>query len=79
MTRNSLRVYANNFLLVWKQLVFMIVFLGIITALVFALALPIVDVIKEAGFFENLKGFMETIYSSPKNIAENVTAIATQL
>lgn len=66
--KNAFKVYSNNFYLVWKQLLYTFLVTLFIVLLTFLLVLPIINLLKTSGWFANVQIFIETMYTSPKDL-----------
>ncbi len=79
MLKNTLKVFGNNFIIVWKQLVYLLIVAAISFGLIALLALPIVNLVRSSGWFAMLDTFIETIYTAPQTIAVGFNELATEL
>lgn len=73
--KNSFKVVANNFMLVWKQLLYTIIVGGIIAFLVYELLRPIKNLLGSNGWFLEVKEFIETIFTSPKEVIKGLKSL----
>ena len=74
--KNSFLVCTNNFLLVLKQLVYSLI-IGLIVALcLYGLTSPIVKILRESGWVEDVKNFFSGVYTDPKAIATSFNDLA---
>lgn len=64
--KNSFKVTANNFMLVWKQLLYTLIVGGLVAFMVYELVKPINNLLTTKGWFFEAKQFIETIFTSPK-------------
>lgn len=79
MLKNTLKIFGNNFSLVWKQLLYIVVISLIIVGLAFAMALPVIDLLKTNGWFAMVSDLVESIYTSPKEVADGISEVAKSL
>ena len=70
--RNSVKVMINNFSLCWKQLVWIIISVLAVLGIALLCATPVINMLKQNGFFVAFKESFETIYSSPKDYPASV-------
>lgn len=73
--KNSMKLFASNFTLVWKQLAYLLVCLLIFSLCSYAVASPIVDLLKENGVIEEIKDLFNTFYNSPSEFPLRVSDI----
>lgn len=77
--RNGLRVFANNFSLVWKHLLY----LGVVVALSFSLfvlsAQPTLDMLRNSGWTVQFKQMLELVYTSPQDVSDAFRDVFTNL
>lgn len=79
MIRNGLKAFAGNFILVWKQLLFLVI-VGLVCVGLFVLSsLPIVDRVAKSGWLDEFYAFIELCYTSPKLIPDGFSDLATSL
>ena len=71
--KNSMKLFASNFTLVWKQLAYLLVCLLLFSLCSYTTITPILDLLKENGVGEDLKTIFNTIYSSPNELALRVS------
>ena len=70
--KNSVKIMTNNFSLCWKQLVWLLISMLAVLGISLLCATPVINMLKENGFFVELKNSFETIYSSPKDYPTTV-------
>ncbi len=74
--KNTFLVCINNFMLVFKQLVYTLI-IGIVVGLcLYGTASPIVKLLQNSGWTDELRAFLSSIYTDPKNIAVGFNEIA---
>lgn len=66
--KNSVKLISNNFGLVYKQLLFTLVFLAISVLLGLAFASPTISVLKNEGWFYKVQQIIEVTYTAPSNL-----------
>lgn len=71
--KNSVKLLANNFSLVWKQLCYMLIVCVLMFGLSYSFAIPTIKVLKANNVIKEITSIFETIYTAPKEI---VTAIS---
>lgn len=77
--KNSVRVLLNNFSVVWKELLYLLLTLVVVGLLTSALALPVVNMLTNAGWVQECSSLIETVYTSPKDFSTAFTSVATNL
>ena len=65
--KNSMKLFTSNFSLVWKQLAYTLIRLAIISGLVLLVSNPIVRLLIENGFHNQLMHLWETVYTDFPN------------
>lgn len=77
--KNGVRVFAGNFILVWKHLLFLI-FIALVSCGVFMLsAQSVYGMLKDAGWVAHFNNMLESVYASPNEFATNFSSVATEL
>jgi len=66
--KNSLKLLASNFSIVWKHLVYMLIVGAITVGLVFLFAAPSVEILTESGWVDTAKSLFATIYTEPTTV-----------
>lgn len=67
--KNSVKLFVSNFNLVWKQLLFMLICVGIFLLSFFTTLNPIAMLLKNNGVFDELGSIIKTVYNSPSELA----------
>ena len=73
--KNSVKIMVNNFSLCWKQLVWITISILSVVGVSLLCATPVINMLKQNGFFVAFKDSFETIYSSPKDYPTSVTTV----
>ena len=77
--KNGTRVFAGNFILVWKHLLFLL-FTFLVSLSVFMLAATSVyNLLKTSGWVASVTDMLESVYASPNEFAANFSSVATNL
>lgn len=77
--KNTFLVCINNFLLVFKQLVYTLL-IGVVVGLcLYGVASPIAKLLQTSGWMGELKDFVSSIYTEPKEIAVAFNGLAESL
>lgn len=77
--RNSLKTLGDNFIVVWKQLLYFII-VGLIVALVTALTLtPVIEIVNASGWKAEFAAFVENSFASFKGFAGGLTSLIVNL
>lgn len=71
--KNTMKLFASNFTLVWKQLFYIICTVFILTLCSSAVATPIIEVLKNNGVAQDFELIFKTVYSNPSQIALRVS------
>lgn len=74
--KNSLKLLASNFSVVWKHLVYVLLTVAITLGLIFAFASPVVDCLAESGWTSTASGLIKTVYTEPIAIFDVIKEIA---
>lgn len=77
--KNSVKLLANNFSIVWKQLLFLIVGITLTVLIASVVALPVFKMLSDGGWVESLKDFVETIYTRPSKIVDDFVLLSKDL
>ena len=67
--KNTMKLFASNFTLVWKQLSFMFLVLLAASLFSYTLAAPTIELLKANGIGEDFKILFNTVYSSPSELS----------
>ena len=67
--KNSVKLFVSNFNLFWKQLLYMLICAGIFLLCFFTTLNPIATLLKNNGIFDEIKTIIQTVYSSPSELA----------
>ncbi|MBQ9790490.1 MAG: hypothetical protein IJW24_02725 [Clostridia bacterium] len=74
--KNSLKLLASNFSVVWKHLVYVLITTLISVGLVLAFANPVIEVLRESGWIGTASGLIKTLYTEPIAIFDVVKELA---
>lgn len=74
--KNSVKLLISNFKIVWKQLLYMLIVVVVLFALGYASSIPMIDLLKDNGIFNEFSNIFQTIYTAPKDV---VNAISTAI
>lgn len=77
--KNSVKLLASNFSIVYKQLLYMIVVVLSVFGLTYAVSQPIINVLDEAGVISEFSKVFESIYTAPKEVLSALTNASTHL
>ena len=67
--KNTMKLFASNFTLVWKQLLFLLCVVLASSLFSYTLASPTIELLKINGIGEDIKLLFNTVYGSPSEIA----------
>lgn len=73
--KNSVKLFASNFTLVWKQLLYLLICGIIFGVCAYTLGKPIIDLLRANGVFHEIKVLVETVYNDPSEIALNLSEL----
>ncbi len=71
--KNTMKLFASNFTLVWKQLLYLICCLLVFSLCTSTILNPIIDLLKQNGIGEDLKTIFNTIYNTPSEFALRIS------
>lgn len=71
--KNTMKLFTSNFVLVWKQLLYLLVCLLIFILFSYVMANPIIDLLKENGIMNDINTILSTAYNSPSEVALNLS------
>ena len=73
--KNTMKLFASNFALVWKQLLYLIVCLVIFLLGAYITGRPIVQVLRTNGIYDDFNKILATVYNSPSQFALSLSEI----
>lgn len=71
--KNTMKLFASNFALVWKQLAYIICLIFVFTLCSSALASPIIEVLKNQGIATDFEVIFKTLYTNPGEVALKIS------
>ena len=71
--KNTMKLFASNFTLVWKQMAYLVCCMFIFTLCSYTIITPVIDLLKEQGVVGELKLLFNTVYSSPYEIGLRIS------
>lgn len=77
--RNSMKLFASNFTIVWKQLVYVVVCLILLGISSYTTISPIISLLKENGIGAEFEGLFKTIYDSPNELALKISDVCKDI
>ena len=63
--KNTMKLFASNFTLVWKQVLYLVICLLFFVLCSSTVVLPIINLLKANGVHSEIKIMIGTVYSSP--------------
>ena len=63
--KNTMKLFASNFTLVWKQALYMIICFIIFILGIYSTSIPIINLLRENNIISELKMIIDTAYNSP--------------
>lgn len=73
--RNTMKLFASNFTLVWKQVLYFLICFFIFAPLTWVFAEPIVDVLRHGGISHEVESVIYNIYTPEFNETYTITGI----
>ncbi len=73
--KNSMKLFASNFALVWKQLLYLMCTLLIFSLCSYTITTPIIDLLKDNGIGGDFKLLFNTVYGTPSELALNISDV----
>ena len=67
--KNTMKLFASNFMLVWKQALYLLVCTIICVVCSYASLTPIISLLRENNIIEEIKMLIESVYSTPSAFA----------
>lgn len=67
--KNTMKLFASNFTLVWKQLLYLACVLFFFSVCSYTIATPVLELLKNNGIVEDLKNMFTTVYETPSEFA----------
>ena len=71
--KNTMKLFASNFTLVWKQMAYLLCCVFLFTLCSYTIINPIIDLLREYNIIEELKMLFNTVYSSPYEIGLRIS------
>ncbi len=71
--KNTMKLFASNFVLVWKQLLYLLVCLLIFILFSYVMASPIVDLLKENNIMNDINITLSNAYNTPSEVALSIS------
>lgn len=66
--KNTMKLFASNFMLVWKQLLYLFIVVLIFGACAYSVSIPFIDLLKSYGAGEKFISIFKTAYNSPSEL-----------
>lgn len=67
--KNTMKLFASNFTLVWKQALYMFICFMLFILGIYSTSIPIIDLLRNNNIITELKMIVETVYKSPSAFA----------
>ncbi len=67
--KNTMKLFASNFTLVWKQVLYMFICFMFFILSAYSTSIPIVNLMRSNNIFAEIKMIIETAYNSPASFA----------
>ena len=75
--KNAILICFNNFMLVFKQLIYSLIIVAVLGFCLYGITSPIVKLLDSNGWMLEVGDFVYSLYTDPKNIATNFKDIAS--
>ena len=66
--KNTCKIFGSNFVLVWKQLVYLLISTSVCVGLSYLIAMPTIKLLTQEGWIDSVKNIFETVYTSPSSL-----------
>lgn len=73
--KNTMKLFVSNFALAWKQLVYLLICAFLFALCSYTLVSPVINILREAGLFGEIKNLMNLFYNNPKDIAMTLSEV----
>lgn len=77
--KNTVKLLASNFVLVWKQLLYLVICMAIFVLGAYLTGQPLVNLLKANGIGADIKNMFAVIYSSPSQFALNLSDVLRRI
>lgn len=77
--KNTMKLLASNFMLVWKQVLYLMICFMIFILSTYSTLTPIIDLLREHNIIEEFKAIVDTVYNSPSDFAYELSCILKHL
>lgn len=77
--KNTMKLFASNFMLVWKHLLYLFILLVIFTACVVPISKPVYILLKEGGAGGAIISIFKTAYNSPSELFLHISNVFKQI
>lgn len=77
--KNTMKLLASNFMLVWKQVLYLLICFMFAILCVYTTAQPIVSLLREHNIIYEIKMIVETVYNSPSDFALQLSEVLKHL
>ena len=75
--KNAILICFNNFMLVFKQLIYSLIIVAVLGFSLYGITSPIVKLLDSNGWMLEVGDFVYSLYTDPKNIATNFKDVAS--
>ncbi len=66
--KNTMKLFASNFMLVWKQLLYLFIVVVVFGAIAYSVSIPFIDLLKSCNAGEKFISIFKTAYNSPSEL-----------
>lgn len=71
--KNTMKLFASNFMLVWKQVLYLLICFMIAVLCTYTTARPIVSLLRDNNIINEIKLLIDTVYNSPSEVAYEIS------
>lgn len=73
--KNTMKLMASNFMLVWKQLLYLLICFMIFILSTYSTLNPIIELLKENNIIEEFKSMIDSVYNTPSAFALELSSV----
>ena len=73
--KNTMKLMASNFMLVWKQLLYLLICFMIFILSTYTTLNPIIELLRENNIIEEFKSMIDSVYNTPSAFALELSSV----
>lgn len=77
--KNTMKLFASNFMLVWKQVLYLVICFMLFILSTYTTLTPIIDMLRNNNIIEEVKSVIDTVYNSPSAFALELSSVLKHL